>query len=45
VSDTFTVAYLCNRYMTSKKLLLEAGEIVQRTWREYYATCELSQLP
>jgi integrase len=40
-ADALTVRDLANRYLTSKKLLLDAGEIVERTWQEYYATCEL----
>jgi integrase len=36
-----TMRDLANRYMTAKKLLLDAGEILERTWKEYYATCEL----
>jgi integrase len=33
------VRALCNRFLTSKKLLPDAGEITARTWAEYHATC------
>jgi integrase len=35
-----TVRDLANRFMTAKKTLLESGEMVPRTWQEYYACCE-----
>jgi hypothetical protein len=35
-----TVGELCNRFLTSKKLLLDAGELSPRTWRDYHDTCE-----
>jgi integrase len=34
------VRELCNRFLTSKKLLLNAGELSPRTWRDYYDCCE-----
>src|SRR5262249_3722252 len=40
-ADALTVRDLANLFMTSKTRQLEAGELVQRTWQEYYATCEL----
>ena len=39
-SDALTVRDLCNRFLTHKKSLLEAGEITKGTFGEYYATCE-----
>jgi integrase len=38
--EGLTVRDLCNRFMTAKKLLLDTGEIVPRTWQDLYATCE-----
>jgi integrase len=35
-----TVRELCNRFLTSKKLLAESGEITPRTFSEYHASCE-----
>jgi integrase len=35
-----TVADLANRFLTSKKTLLDSGELSPRTWKDYYATCE-----
>jgi integrase len=34
-----TVRGLCNAFMSHKKALLEAGELCQRTFDEYFATC------
>lgn len=34
-----TVADLSNQYLTAKRRLLDSGEITQRTFGEYYATC------
>jgi integrase len=31
---------LCNRFLTSKKHLLDTGEITPRSFRDYYVTCE-----
>ena len=39
-SDELTVRDLCNRFLTSKKSLLESGELSPRTWRDYYASAE-----
>jgi len=36
-----TVADACNTFLTHKKSLLAAGELAQRTFDRYYATCEL----
>jgi integrase len=38
--EGLTVRDLVNRFMTSKKTLLDSGEMVPRTWQEYYACCE-----
>jgi len=35
-----TVADVCNRFLTSKKHLRDSGEIVERTFRDYYSACE-----
>lgn len=34
-----TMADLCNSFLSSKKLLMDAGELSPRTWRDYYETC------
>lgn len=39
-ADGLTVRDLLNRFLTSKKLLLDAGEITARTWADYHASCE-----
>jgi hypothetical protein len=39
--DGFTVRDLVNRFLTSKKLLHNAGELTPRTFGEYHATCAL----
>jgi integrase len=38
--DGLTMADLCNRYLTSKKYKMEAGEITARYFRDLFATCE-----
>jgi len=38
--EGLTVAEACNRFLTSKRHLLDSGEIVQRTWRDYYVVCD-----
>jgi integrase len=40
VSDTRTLAYLCNHFRTYKKRMLATGEIAQCTFDDYVATCE-----
>lgn len=30
---------LLNHFMTSKRNLVDAGELTERTWADYYATC------
>ena len=39
--DGATVADAANRFLTAKKHLLDAGEIVPRTFADYHSTCEL----
>ena len=39
-SDCFTVRDLCNEFLGSKQNLVESEEITQRTFNDYYATCE-----
>ncbi len=38
-SEGLTVAELCNHFLTSKQQLLESGEIVERTFRDYLEVC------
>lgn len=38
--DGLTVRDLANRFLTSKKALLDTGELSPRTWGHYFATCE-----
>lgn len=38
--EGLTVRDLANRFLTSKRLLLDSGEITARTWADYHATCE-----
>ena len=38
--DGLRIADLCNRFQTSKRRLLDTGEIVSRTFEDYYRTCE-----
>src|SRR5438874_1927627 len=37
--DGLTVRDLVNRFLTAKKLLVDSGEITQRTFTEYHAAC------
>jgi integrase len=39
-SDELTVRQLVNRFLNSKKRLLESGEIRQRTFEDYYDNCK-----
>ena len=39
-SDCLTVASLCNHFLTAKSQQVEAGEIKQRTFRDYHTTCK-----
>jgi integrase len=38
--DGLTVRDLCNKFLSSKKLLMDSGELSPRTWGDYYMTCE-----
>lgn len=38
--EDITVKGLCNAFMTDRKHRLDAGDIVQRSYRDYYDTCE-----
>jgi len=38
--DGLTVRELANRFLSSKRHLLDTGEITQRTFRDYYVTCD-----
>jgi integrase len=35
-----TVADLCNRFLSAKRLQLDTGDISARSWGDYYNTCE-----
>ncbi len=35
-----TLRQLANRFLNSKRLQMEAGELSARTWNDYYNTCE-----
>jgi len=39
-ADGLTIRDLANRFLTAKQLLLRTGEIAQRTFNDYYNTCE-----
>ena len=39
-SDGATLNDLCNRYLSSKRLQMQAGELAPRTWKDLYETCE-----
>jgi integrase len=36
-----TVGFLCNEFIAAKKLKVATGEMMERTYADYYATCEL----
>src|SRR5207249_3162659 len=38
-ADGLTVRDLCNRFLTTKRHLLDTHEITPRTWQDYYGTC------
>jgi len=40
-TDGVTVADLGNQFLTAKRQSLDAGEITNRTFKDYYAICEL----
>jgi integrase len=39
-SDDLVVSDLCNRFLTSKRNSMKAGELTARTWSDYYRICE-----
>jgi integrase len=39
--DGCTVRLLCNAFLTSKRVAVEAGELSQRSWKDYFQTCTL----
>jgi hypothetical protein len=39
-TEGFTVRDLANEFLASKQNLVDSGEITQRTWNDYHATCE-----
>ena len=39
-TDGITVRDLVNRFLTSKRHLVDTREIVERTWQDYDKTCE-----
>jgi len=39
-AEGLTVADLCNRFLTSRKILLDNEEISPRTWDDQYKSCE-----
>ena len=39
--DGCTIAHLSNKFLTSKKRKLEAGELSARSFQDYYTTCEM----
>lgn len=38
--EGLTVRILVNQFLTSKRLLVDSGELSPRTWSDYYACCE-----
>src|SRR5580704_12688588 len=40
-TDGLTVKELCNRFLTAKLGLVESGELTNRSWQDYKATCDL----
>lgn len=39
-SDDLTVAHACNAFLLAKRSLLSSGELTQRSYDDYYKTCE-----
>ena len=39
-ADALTIRELCNKFLTSKKSLMDSGELSPRTWKDYYDACE-----
>jgi integrase len=40
VDGAITVRDLCNRFLTFKRHLVDAGELAERSWRDYLETCK-----
>jgi integrase len=40
-TEGLTVKELCNRFLTAKLGLVESGELTNRSWQDYKATCDL----
>ena len=38
-AEGLTVADLCNRFLSSKRLLVQSGELSPRTWQDYHQAC------
>ena len=38
-AESATIVSICNAFLTYKQFAVEAGELAQRTWNEYQATC------
>ncbi len=38
--DGLTIRELANEFLTSKKMMMDAGELTARSWRDYHVTCE-----
>lgn len=39
-TNGLTIREICNRFLTSKRHLLDNGEITDRTFHDYYSTCD-----
>jgi integrase len=39
-NDGLTVSGLCNRFLTTKRQLLDTGELSPQSWQDYFLTCE-----
>ena len=40
-SDGFNVCDLVNRFLTARQHLVDTNELTQRTFKDYFSTCEL----
>src|SRR5664279_3605294 len=38
--DGLTIRDLVNQFLTSKRLMVDGGELTLRSWRDYHVTCE-----
>ena len=39
-SDACTIRELCNAFLISKRVKMDAGELSERSWSDYYKTCD-----